>query len=110
RVFEQITAGARLVEAAEDVHEGRLPAAAGPHDGHEASVLDRYVDPAEGVQPGFTELVVLVDVVDLQHRQRRIPCAPGGADFDVTAVVTTSAFAPRAPARTERTSTRMPRW
>ena len=47
-----ISAGGRRVEAAQNVHDGRFPRAAGPHDGHEIALVDSKVDPVQSLDFG----------------------------------------------------------
>ncbi len=83
---EQVPTELGPVEAAEDVHERRLAAPARAHDGHELAALDRDADPAERVHARFTQVVVLVDVLDADEQAgRRGPLAsefrPGSGDL-----------------------------
>src|SRR5262249_36782146 len=74
---QQIPPHGRTVEAAEEVHERRLSAAARPHDGDELSSAAVHVDSSERVHPRFGESVVLVEALDLDDRRRNIEA--GGA-------------------------------
>src|SRR5262249_35807099 len=51
---EQIMAARGPVEAAKNVHECRLTAAAGAHDGHKLTARNFQSHPAECVHTGFT--------------------------------------------------------
>src|SRR5262249_52933697 len=62
--LKQVASGARAVEAAEDVHEGRLAAAARAHYGQEVAAVDFDADASERVDARFAEDVELVDVLD----------------------------------------------
>src|SRR4029077_1192858 len=70
--FEQVTTGARFIEAAEDVHEGRLAAAAGAHDGDEFAAVDLDVHAAQGVDPVVPHLVIFVQLFDAENALVRI--------------------------------------
>src|SRR5579864_3618801 len=64
KIFEKITARTRAVEAAQDIHERRLAAAARSHDGQELAVTDGEIDTAQSVDPGFAQLIILVERFD----------------------------------------------
>ena len=63
--FEQVATAGRLVEAAENIHEGGLAAAAGSHDRNELPALDLHADPAQRMHACFAQVIVFVDIVDL---------------------------------------------
>jgi hypothetical protein len=56
--------GGRVVEAADQVEERRLPGAGGPRDGEELARLDGKRDAAQGGHDRAPEGVVLGDVLD----------------------------------------------
>ena len=64
---EAVGAGRRLVEHAHDVEQGRLAGAARPHDGDELALLHLQVHVAQHVGLEGTCLVVLLDVVHVDH-------------------------------------------
>src|SRR6266478_6468537 len=66
--FEQIAPGAGFIEAAQNIHERRFPAAAGAHDGDEfpARNFDTYA--SQGVNARFPELIVFVNLLDQNYR------------------------------------------
>jgi hypothetical protein len=49
---QEIVAAGRRIEAAEQVHEGRLARTRRAHDGHELAGRDRQIDPAQWRQRG----------------------------------------------------------
>ena len=49
---EQVVAPVRAVEAADDVHEGRLARPGRPHDGHVLAAANRHIHPLEGADHG----------------------------------------------------------
>src|SRR5665647_2579836 len=51
--------GCGFFEAPDDAQEGRLPASAGAHQGHELTVLDGHVDLAQHRERAATKVVVL---------------------------------------------------
>src|SRR5690606_18733928 len=59
--FEQVTAGGGLVQAAEQVHQGRLAGAGGAHDGDELAGMDIQGDV---MQHGSRQLAVAVGAAD----------------------------------------------
>ena len=67
---EDITPGARRVEAAEEVHEGGLARARRTHDGDELAGRDDDGDAAQRVDLAGSERVVLHDALCLDERRR----------------------------------------
>ena len=51
-------------ESRDDVHEGRLAAAGGAHDGHELAVADREADPVDHLERALVRDEALLDVLD----------------------------------------------
>jgi hypothetical protein len=74
--FEPVAALAGLVEAAENIHQGRFAGAGTAHDGDEFAALDRERNPIErrhliGAQP-----VDPADLLEVDDRHQK--CSPGG--------------------------------
>ena len=61
--LEHVAAAGRLVQAAENIHERGLAAAAGSHDRDELAALDGDADSAQSMHASFTQIVILVDVL-----------------------------------------------
>src|SRR5205807_4828773 len=53
--FQQVATRARLVQAADDIHERRFPAAARTHDGGEFSAIDLQGNSTQCMHPRFTQ-------------------------------------------------------
>ena len=70
RAVEQVLPGARRVQAAEDVHRGRLARAAGPHDGDELAGGDVEVDALQRQQLGLAAAVDLGHAAQADQRRR----------------------------------------
>ena len=57
-------AAVRLIQTADEVHQGRLAGAAGAHDGDELTRLDAEADAIEGVNGFIAEMIAFVEVFD----------------------------------------------
>ena len=66
--LQQISSAGRLIQAAHNIHEGRLPTAARSHDRGELSAFNLGGYATERVDAGLTQIVVLVHVLDLDKR------------------------------------------
>src|SRR5262249_12472164 len=64
-----IRARRRTIEAAENVHQGRLAGARGPDDRHELARIDREVDPVQHLDGQLAGAVRLGDTVQLDERR-----------------------------------------
>src|SRR2546427_10703176 len=71
---EPVFAGGGRVEAADQVHQGRLPRARRPHDRHELVLADLDVDAAERPHHLAAHVVIPGQLVGEDHdvRQRRV--------------------------------------
>ena len=67
---EAVAAGRRTVEAADEVHEGRLARARRAHDGDEVACLDVERDAAQRDDAAAVELVDAAEVACLDERHR----------------------------------------
>ncbi len=67
---EAVGAGGRPVEAADDVHRGRLAGARRPHDGDELALADRQVDAVERAHLGLSAAVVAADAAQFDQGGR----------------------------------------
>jgi hypothetical protein len=65
---EEVAPAAGAVEAAEDVHEGRLARAGGAHDGDELTRADVQVDLLQGGEGAGRRVVVLAERLDADDR------------------------------------------
>jgi len=65
---EEIFPGSRLVQAPKQIHESGFATAAGTHDGEKFTALDLQTDSAQGVHPGFAQVVILVNVLHADNR------------------------------------------
>ena len=61
--LEHVTAAGWLVQAAKNIHERGLAAAAGSHDRYEFAALDGDADSTQSMHASFTQIVILVDVL-----------------------------------------------
>src|ERR1700687_1063417 len=59
---KEISSGARLVEAAQNIHERGLTTSARSHDGHELTTSDVHRDAPQRMHARFAQVVVLVDI------------------------------------------------
>src|SRR6266852_3068193 len=66
--FEQIAPSAGFIEAAQNIHERRFPAAAGPHDGDEFPARNFDTYSSQGVNACFPELIIFVNLLDQNYR------------------------------------------
>src|SRR5207237_10256863 len=75
--IEEVAAGGRPVEAAEDVEQRRLPRARGSHDGEELAGANRQADAAQRLDDvgAVVELVGLVEVLDVDQGRVNGPAA-----------------------------------
>src|SRR5258708_25385968 len=67
--IEQVSAGGRSIEAAEDVHQGGFSAATRAHDRDVPAGFDVDTHPAQRVDPGLAHLVVLVQGLTAENRR-----------------------------------------
>src|SRR5438128_2078067 len=74
---EDIAAGRRTIETANDIHERRFSGAGGTHDGEELSFVDEQVDAVEGAHFHFAHLINLHELVDLDDVLRHYRPLPG---------------------------------
>src|SRR3954469_2763320 len=74
---EDVAPGRGGVETADEVHQRRLAAARGAHDGHVLPPLDRQIDAVQGVDLLGPHVVDLVDVaqLDQHHHFFSVSCA-----------------------------------
>ena len=68
--FQQIGSRGWPIETPKYVHEGRLTAAAGAHDGNEFAASNFQAYAAQRVNTGLTQFVVLMQIVDADDRVR----------------------------------------
>src|SRR5262249_12601519 len=105
---EEIATARRPVEAAEDVHERRLPRARVAHDGDELAPFDPQADAGERAHLDVAESIDLGDVPDVDDRtahagpqkwkRGRVACAPlGPGSSCVTSSITTGSPGFRSP-------------
>src|ERR1700682_4853110 len=64
--FEQMLARAGFVQASKNIHERGFTAAARAHDGDELSAPDLETYAAQGMNLCFTQVIALVNVLDLK--------------------------------------------
>src|SRR5882724_1014300 len=76
---QHVLAGGRPVEAAQEVHEGRLARSRGPHHGDELAALDRDRHAAERVDGVRTEVIVLRQALGGDDRRRHAQSLRRGA-------------------------------
>jgi hypothetical protein len=65
---ELVQAGRRLIQATDDVHQGRFAGTAGPHDGGQIAFVDGQCRTAQGMHFGLAHLVDLADVFNFDDR------------------------------------------
>src|SRR4029077_5403299 len=63
--FEQITARTRLVQASEDIHEGRLSTPACSHNRDKLAAPDLNTHPAQRMHARLTHLIKLMPLLDV---------------------------------------------
>src|SRR5258705_12255368 len=66
--FQQVSPGTEAIQTAQNVHEGGLAAATGAHDGDELTSMYLNAYAAEGMNPRFAQVVILVSFFDADHR------------------------------------------
>ena len=64
---EMVGAFGGSVEAAEQIHQGRLPGSTGAHQGDKLPLVDVQRDSAHGMNGHFPGFIDLVDVLDLDN-------------------------------------------
>src|SRR5690606_37523538 len=69
---QQVAAGRRRIEAADDVHHGRLAGARRADNDDILVALDRQVDRVDGLDDVLAHHVVLADLLELNDRHRRL--------------------------------------
>jgi hypothetical protein len=72
--FEPVAAAGGTIEAAQDVHQGRLAGAGGADDGQELAALDLQVDAAQGGHRHVPGAIYLYQSLEPDHHQS----PPGG--------------------------------
>ena len=65
---KRVAAGARRIEAADDVHRRRLARAGRTHDGDELAARDVEIDAGQRIDPGLALAVALPDLVEGDER------------------------------------------
>ena len=65
--IEEIGAGVRRVQAADDVHQGGLAGARGADDADEFAVIDVQVGFVQGVDPFAAHLIDAGDIFEIDH-------------------------------------------
>ena len=69
--FQQIAAGARPIEASQQVHQSRLARAGRPHDGYEFAGMDAEVDAIKGPHFGIADDIPADDPPQCDERGSR---------------------------------------
>src|SRR5438045_3108112 len=68
--LQQIPAGAGLIKTSENIHKGGFAATTGAHDGDKFTTLNLQTHAAQSVDPGLTQLIILVDLLYLDDNFR----------------------------------------
>ena len=74
--FAVDSAGSGLVEAGDDVEQGRLTAAGGAYHADEFVLIDVQVHPVQGYHLAVAGIVYLADVIDLDDQISLFSCHP----------------------------------
>ena len=71
---QPVLAGGRVVQAAEDVHQGALPRAADAHERDQLAAVNGERDPLQHRQVNLAEVIGLVDVLESEQFHAAILC------------------------------------